>query len=347
LKVLVTGASGFLGGSVVPALLRRGYQVRALMRSATKLNKFSWADRVEIVRGDLRTPSSLATAFDGVDALVHLAARVGGGDAAQMTDTVAGTERLLESMARSKTRRLVLASSFSVYGWSDIHGTLTEESPLETDLYRRDGYAIAKTWQERITRRASDENHWDLTVLRPGFIWGRDHTDLGGLGQKIGRWHLVFGPLKQLPLTHVDNCADCFAAVVENARAIGETFNVVDGYKINSWRYLGERNRRSGLAERRIPIPYPVALSGALSADLINRWFLGDGARLPGLLVPCRFRARFKPLHYSTQKLEQVLNWRPPLDLEECLKRTYDAKPMSWAAEGHPLEHTRPELHHA
>ena len=45
----------------------------------------------------------------------------------------------LAPLARSTTRRLVLASSFSVYGWSAIRGTLTEESPLETDLYRRDG----------------------------------------------------------------------------------------------------------------------------------------------------------------------------------------------------------------
>ena len=65
-------------------------------------------------------------------------------------------------------------------------GTLDEESPLESDLYRRDGYAIAKTWQERVVRRMSREQHWDLTVLRPGFIWGRDHEDFAGLGQKVG-----------------------------------------------------------------------------------------------------------------------------------------------------------------
>ena len=89
---------------------------------------------------------------------------------------------------RPTTRRLVLASSFSVYDWSAIRGELTEESPVEpaTDLYDRDGYAVAKVWQERVARRMAAEHGWDLTVLRPGFIWGRGNEYLAGLGQKLG-----------------------------------------------------------------------------------------------------------------------------------------------------------------
>ena len=188
-----------------------------------------------------------------------------------MADTVVGTERLLEAMARSSPRKLVLASSFSVYGWTDVRGTLTEESPLEIDLYRRDGYAIAKTWQERVVRRMGREHDWDLTVLRPGFIWGRDHGYLAGLGQKLGRWHLVFGPLTRLPLTYVENCADCFAEAVQNPRAVGATFNVVDGHEISIWHYLGEYLHRTGSREYRIAVPYALALTSVRLADWINR----------------------------------------------------------------------------
>ena len=120
MRVVVTGARGFLGGAVVAALLRRGHMVRALIRPASQIDNLVWASRVEIVRADLRSRGSLASAFEGADVLVHLAARVGGGDGAQMADTVVGTERLLEAMAGSTTRRLVLASSFSVYDWSAI-----------------------------------------------------------------------------------------------------------------------------------------------------------------------------------------------------------------------------------
>ena len=313
MRVLVTGAKGFLGRPVVDALLRRGHEIRALIRPGAQLNGIAWSDRVEVVRTDLRAPGSLEPAFEGVDVLVHLAARVGGSDSTQMADTVVGTERLLKAMANSATRRLVLASSFSVYCWNTIRGTLTEESALESDLYRRDGYAIAKTWQERVTRRMSQEHNWDLTILRPGFIWGRDHGYLAGLGQKLGRFHLVFGPSARLPLTHVDNCADCFALATEHPNAIGETFNIVDGHEISTWRYLGEYLRRTCVGEHRLPIPYHVALFGALSADWVNRRLLHERAKLPGLLIPCRFRARFKPLRFSNRKVQEVSGVAPTI----------------------------------
>jgi len=323
LKVLVTGAGGFLGRHVVAALLRRGYQVRVLVRPTTRIDGLTWADQVDVFRGDLRSSASLAPAFDDMDVVVHLAARVGGSDGAQMADTVVGTERLLEAMARSSTRKLVLASSFSVYGWTEVRGALTEESPLETDLYRRDGYAIAKTWQERVVRRVSHEHNWDLTVLRPGFIWGRDHGYLAGLGQKLGRWHLVFGPSTRLPLTYVENCADCFAEAVENPQAVGATFNVVDGHEISIWHYLGEYLHRTGAREYRIPVPYGLALTSVRLADWINRQLCQGKAKLPGLLIPCRFQARFKPVRFSTRKLQEVLGWSPPLVFGRCLERAY------------------------
>ena len=347
MRVLVTGAGGFLGRHIVAALLRRGHSVRVLIRPSSRIDDLDWVDRVHVVRADLRSPGPLAPAFEEIEVLVHLAARVGGSDSAQMADTVVGTERLLEAMAHSATRRLVLASSFSVYGWGAVRGPLTEESPLESDLYNRDGYAIAKTWQERIVRRMSREHDWDLTVLRPGFIWGRDHEYLAGLGQKLGRWHLVFGPSARLPLTHVENCADCFALAVENPRASGETFNVIDGHEVSTWRYLGEYLRRTGTRGHRIPIPYVAALSGSLLADWINRRLCRGQARLPGLLVPCRLRARFKPLSFSNRKLQEVLEWRPPLDLAECLRRTYNAEPAGWVPESATSPKPHPELHNA
>jgi nucleoside-diphosphate-sugar epimerase len=224
---------------------------------------------------------------------------------------------------------------------------LTEESPLETDLYRRDDYAIAKTWQERVVHRLSQEHNWDLTVLRPGFIWGRDHEYLAGLGQKLGRWHLVFGPSTRLPLTYVENCADCFAEAVENPRASGATFNVVDGHDVSAWRYLGEYLRRTGTRGHRIPIPYRVVLTGSHLADWVNRWSCQGKAKLPGLLVPCRFQARFKPLRFSTRKLQETLGWSPPFDFAECLRRTYEAEAASWLSKPAALPKPHPGFHDA
>jgi UDP-glucose 4-epimerase len=336
-RVLITGANGFLGRHAVAEFLRRGQSVRALVRPAARLDDLDWPERVEVVRADLRVAQDLSAAFAGVDVLVHLAAAVTGGDDAQFAATVVGTERLLDAMARSRTRRLVLASSFSVYDWSAIRGELTEESPLESgaDLYERDGYAVAKAWQERVVRRAAGAHGWQLTVLRPGFIWGRGNTYLACLGQKIGPLHLVFGGSTRIPLTHVVNCADLLATAAEDPRAIGETFNVVDDDEVRVWGYLGEYLRRTGGGGVRLPVPYPVAMAGVRLARWSSRRLFRGKGKLPSLFVPCRFEARFKPLRFGNRKARDGLGWRPPVGFADCLRLTYEGpgdRPAATAA---------------
>lgn len=322
MRALVTGANGFLGRRVVSALLAQGHAVRALVRPATAIEQIGWPDSVEIVRGDLRSARELASAFDGVDVLVHLAAAVTGGEEAMFAATVSGTERLLTAMAGTSCRRMVLASSFAVYDWSAVRGTLDESSPLATGagLYRRDGYTIAKAWQERVTRRFAAEHGWELTVLRPGFIWGRDHGYLAACGQRIGRMHVVIGPLSHLPLTHVDNCSNLFARAAADPRAAGQTLNVVDGPGERIWSYLGDHLRGSGERGLRLPVPYTVVF-GILRLAFAT--VLKRNEKLPSLLIPCRFEARLKPLRYTSRRAEELLGWRPPFNYRECLRRTY------------------------
>jgi nucleoside-diphosphate-sugar epimerase len=323
MKALVTGATGFLGQHVVAGLLARGHEVRILVRPAASLEAYEWHRRVEAFRADLRTTAGLEAAFDGVDVLVHLAAAVTGGEDAQFAATVVGTERLLAAMSRTQCRRVLLASSFSVYDWSRIRGTLDEDSPIEPapDVYDRDGYSIAKSWQERITRREAERCGWDLTVLRPGFIWGRDHAYIAALGQQVGPIHFVIGPLTRIPMTHVENCADLFAVAAADLRARNQTFNVVDDRGERVWTFLGEYLRRRG--ERGVRVPVPYLLAYAVVQSLFKTVFRRN-SKLPQILIPCRFESRLKPLHYTNERARRILGWTPPLDFEECLRRTFE-----------------------
>ena len=184
-------------------------------------------------------------------------------------------------------------------------------------------YTIAKVWQERVIAKLAGEQAWDLTVLRPGFIWGRDHEKIAGMGRRLPHAYVMFGPFTRLPLTHVVNCADCIVAALESPAAVGETFNVIDSDDIRVWRYAREYARRTGQGGMPIPLPYHFGFGLALLASMTSRVLFGEKGKLPSLLVPRRFEAQFKPVRFSTRKLKDKLAWTPPLDFDRCLELTY------------------------
>jgi 2-alkyl-3-oxoalkanoate reductase len=322
MKLLVTGAGGFLGKRVVAALLRNGHTVRALVRQDSPFESLDRSAAVETFRADLTTAEDLAPAFADVEVLVHLAAAVTGDERRMFADTVQGTERLLSSMARSSCRRIALASTFAVYDWSAIKSVLDEDSPLETDagLRLRDAYAKTKFHQERVTRRLASEFGWDLTVLRPGYIWGRGLPDIAACSVAIGRFQVVIGPATRLPLTYVENCADLFAKAAVDPRALGKTFNVVDGPGERIWTYVADHLRLSGKSGIRIPVSYTLTSAAikVLYAAGLNR-----REKLPSLLIPRRFDARLKPLQFTHRKAREALDWQPPLTYSDCMLLTY------------------------
>jgi len=322
MKALVTGANGFLGRRVVEALLARGFEVRAMVRPAATLEEIDWPASVEIFRADLRASHELQRAFDGVDVLLHLAAVVSGGEDAQFAGTVVGTERLLDAMTTSTCRRLVLCSTLSVYDYSSTRRTLDEDSPVHqaSDVYARDGYTISKWWQERVTRCFVEKYSWDLTILRPGFIWGRDHGYLAAMGQRLGRHHLVVGPLTRIPMTHVENCADVFALAATDPRARGQILNVIDGPGERIWSYVSDYMRGSCQPGWRVPVPYCLAI---LAARLAFATVFRCATKVPSILVPRRLESRLKPLRFENRRLREILDWTPRLNYQECLVRTY------------------------
>ena len=206
MRVLVTGARGFLGGAVVDATLRRGHDVRVLVRPRQSVDDRPWGNAVSVAAADLRH-DDLAVALDEVDVVVHLAARVLGSPEERFASTVAGTERLLAALPGTDVRRVLLASTISVYDFTRGSAVIDEDHPVEQNLYARDPYAVAKVWQERVAREACDGAPWDLVTLRPGMIWGRDRGEVAGAGQPLGGLRLVYAPRWRLPLTYVENCA--------------------------------------------------------------------------------------------------------------------------------------------
>jgi UDP-glucose 4-epimerase len=322
MKVLVSGAGGFLGRHTVARLLGNGHSVRAIIRPQSAAP--AWSGHVDMFRADLRAHQNLTGAFTDIDVVLHLASATSGGEDAQFLSTVIGTERLLDAMSKSSTRRLILVSSLVVYDWTHAKGVLDENTPLLKKPYGMGAYTIAKAWQERVVSKYAAAYSWDLTILRPGFIWGPEHARIAGMGRHVGRFYVMFGPLTRLPLTHVLNCADCIVKILDSPNVAGETFNVVDNDDIRVWRYVREYVKRADPSGVLIPLPYAFGLGLARLASLTSRLLFGERGRLPSLLTSSRFEAQFKPIRFSNKKLRQKVNWKPPLHFDDCLRATYE-----------------------
>ena len=125
-SVLITGGAGFIGSHLADRLLAAGHRVRALDNLTEQVHEGAarppyLADEVELVVGDVRDPEAVRRALDGVDSVVHLAARVGVGQsmyeiADYVAENSAGTAVLLEALLEHPVRKLVVASSMSIYG---------------------------------------------------------------------------------------------------------------------------------------------------------------------------------------------------------------------------------------
>ena len=194
MKLLITGASGFLGKFVVEAALQRNHQIKAVVRPASDETRLAWHNHpdVELIRLDLRQPRGLTEALESVDAVIHLIATKAGDFYTQFAGTVICTENLLSALVASDVSRLVAISTFSVYDYLALNHNdlLDENAPIENHPLQRDEYAQTKLIQEELFRDFEREQEGKVTIIRPGMIYGQDNLWNAYLGAELGenRW---------------------------------------------------------------------------------------------------------------------------------------------------------------
>ena len=324
--VLVTGATGFLGRHVVAAAVRAGHTVRAMVRPGTDPGALPWGPhpRLETVQADLRARRGLGAAVSGCDVVVHLAATKSGDFASRFAGTVVATENLLAAMDEAGATRLVHCSTFSVYRSAGVPvgGVFDETAPLEDDPLRRDPYAQVKLVQEELVRRWAAVDARQLTVLRPGLIYGPGELWHALLGVEIlpSLW-LRAGWRTTLPMAWVENVADAFTCALGHDPLPPVTVNIVDdrlptvGAYVRAVRPLVERPPRLVL------LGYPLTRALVRAVDAVNHAALGGRLKLPGGLSPLPFEARFRPMRYTNERAREALGWAPRVQLPEAVER--------------------------
>ena len=325
MRLLITGATGFLGVATTRAAVASGHEVVALVRPTARLSDDIWGDEaVTVVRGDLRQNGPWVAAVQGVDVVVHLAAAASGDLPTQFQGTVLATENLLRWLDLREVRRFVHISSFSVYDFASIptNGAVTESSPIEYSPQLRDAYTTTKLLQESIVRTAAQLAECELVVIRPGAIYGPGKDWNFGAAMTIGSSiALVFSPTATFRLTYVDNCADAIIAAC-SAPAAGQTLNIVDDEMPDHIGFHRACRRAGGTTAMSIPVPWWLLAAVGRSAKFVDRRFLNGRAKLPEFLAFRRQQARWKPLNYSNSLAKSTLGWQPSVTLAEGIRRT-------------------------
>jgi nucleoside-diphosphate-sugar epimerase len=354
MTLLVTGATGFLGQRIVARALERGHRVRAVVRPGRDLSGMPWAGKpgLDIVEIDLAAESAVgklvgALAADdaGEVVVVHAAGAMAGDDATQQAETVEPTRRLLQAMRQAGSRRLVLLSSLSVYGYAALPdgAQLDETTPTEPDPADRDAYCRAKLEQEALALAAAQVDGFLVTALRPGMIFGPGRLWSARLGVAKGRLAILLGGNAALPVSHVEHCAAAVVFAAERktvssdvyaepdaAGRLGafEAINVIDDDRPTQRRYAALLRRHADGAPAvvfRLPwgairrIAQATALLGLLAPRMVSR--------LPGILRPASLHARIKPLRYSNHRLHDRLGWTAAVDCESAVAASARRKP--------------------
>ncbi|MCJ8283055.1 MAG: NAD(P)-dependent oxidoreductase [Rivularia sp. ALOHA_DT_140] len=233
MKLLITGASGFLGKYVVSEAIARGFEVRAAIRPTSDEKRLPWRDssNIELIRLDLTHPEKLEHALTDIDAVVHLAAAKQGNYNTQYANTVKATENLLTAMVAANVKRLVAISTFSVFDYINIpEGKIIDENaPIDLQADNRDVYAQTKLIQESLFKEFEKTHQGEVTILRPGIVYGRNNLWNAHLGINLkNRLWIRIGGNALLPLTYVENCAQAIVSACAYREAIGNTLNIVD-----------------------------------------------------------------------------------------------------------------------
>lgn len=304
MKVLITGAGGFLGQAVVQAAVKAGHQVVAMHRPRT-ISDDTWSAAasqpgISILAGDLRQVGSWTETICDIDAVIHCAAAASGDLPTQLAGTVLATEILLASLPKTLSR-LVHVSSFSVYDFGAVGfaGALNEATALEPQPLRRDAYTQTKLQQETMIRDWARKRSVALVVARPGAIYGPGKDWAYGSALQSGRFDLIFAPLSRMRLVHVNNCAAALVAALTAPDDQETIVNLVDCEQPRHWGFHHRARKAGAHVGIGIPVPYLAVRGLGVMAAVASRLFFSGRARLPEWLDLYRQKARWRPLRYA------------------------------------------------
>jgi nucleoside-diphosphate-sugar epimerase len=316
-RVLVTGATGFIGGVLCEALARTGYLVRGALRTDRAVPP---AVTEKVIVGDINSTTDWTQALEGVDLVIHAAARshvlrpARGSANLYFETNDRGTQRLANIAAQMGVTRFIYVSSIKVNGEESSARAYTASD----EPHPQDDYGVSKWHAEQHVAAAARHGAMQAVIVRPPLVYGPGvrANFLRLLRWVDHAWPLPFGAVRNSrSLINVWNLCDFLLLTLKHPSAPGRTWLVSDAEDLSTPDLI----RRIGTAMgRRVRLPsVPVSLL-QLSAGLVGR--RGELARLCGSLV------------VDITQVRAQLGWSPCVPVDEAIART-----VAWYRGGSPL----------
>jgi nucleoside-diphosphate-sugar epimerase len=317
MKLLVTGANGFVGSALCAHLAQQGHDVAALMRSSAQqlLSKVEQTNkeisRPSLVFGDFFDMPAMQRLLQGTQALVHSAARVH-----QVRESVAdplaayraintdGTLKLAQAAALAGVRRFVFLSSVKVNGEFTAPG----QPFVASQAAPQDAYGISKWEAELGLHRIAQETGLEVVIIRPPLVYG---PGVKANFLSMMRWlqrgiPLPLGAIhNQRSLVALPNLLNLIETCLTHPAAAGQTFMASDQRDLSTTQLLRLLGDALGKPARLLPIPQSM-LEGSLK--LIGK--AGIAQRLCGSLA------------VDAEPATQLLGWKPVVTVEQGLQAT-------------------------
>lgn len=273
MTVLVTGATGFIGGHLLEFLVQRDEPVRVLARPEEDVRPPANGN-VEVCRGDLRDWKSLAPAVRGVSRVLHCAARTGpwGREGEYAEVNVGGTQGLLEAALEAGAERFLHVSSIAVHG-TNVNGRADETAPLQRGS---DPYSRTKVEAEGQLQRMIHRAGAPVTIVRPGLVYGPGDAGSFGRFAKLidqGRMPIIGSGNNHVPLIHVSDVVRGIVLASENAHAVGRSYLLVNDEPVTQRQYFAAIAAELGVSGPRVHVPYHVALALGATSEAVGHLF--------------------------------------------------------------------------
>jgi len=302
-KILVTGATGFIGRSLVPALLLNGHDVRC-----TVSQKVNWLQTEQVIINKLELQSDWTDMLKDVDIVIHLAARVhimkenvGASLDEYCNVNSIATKNLAEQAAQSGVKRFIFLSSIKVNGESTDE-PFTEESLVAPD----DPYALSKLYAEQHLQSISKSTGMEIVILRPPLVFGPGvKANFLKMLQLVNKgWPLPFGKVNnKRNFVYIDNLISAICTVAIEPNAANQIYLVADDDYWSLSQLLGTIACEMKVNLRLYAVPGTTFLLKLFGLSNMNKRLYGS-------------------LEVSNNKLKSHLGWCPPVTSAEGLAKT-------------------------